>query len=324
MNTRRTALHRLGLGLAACAPSFNASSQTKLLILIVSASPGGALDTVARRLAEGLRETLGHAVIVDNKPGVGGQLALVALKQQAADGNTFALMPPSPFTIFPSTYAKLPYDTAQDFAPIAGVCSFDFAFAIAATHPARTLQEFAQWCKSHPREANLALFGLGSTPHFLGWSIANKLGIELEPVPYKGTAQMAQETAAGQVACTLASTANFVELHRGGRLRILVITGAARNPQVSDVPTLNELGLGELQCEEWYGFFGRQGVPGDALSRLGTALQTALKTDEFRRSLLTLGFAPNKMDGVQLARAIREDQARWAEVVRRTGFKAQI
>lgn len=298
-------------------------AQARLTTLYVSGAPGAALDTVARRLAEGLREPLAGTVIVENKPGVGGQLALVALKQAAADGHAFALMPPSPFTIFPSTFARLPYDANADFMPLGTACHFDFAVAVAAQHPARTLDEFAEWCRRHPSQSNFALFGLGSAMHFLGWTIARKYGIALEPVPYTGVAQIAQQMLGGQVASAIASTANFAELHRSGKMRILATSGAHRSAQLEGVPSFGELGLGAIQLEEWYGWFVRSATPPAEQQRLAAAVRAVQAQPEVRKAIEALGFTPGRFDGPQLAQAIKADQARWAEVVKQTGFKAQ-
>ncbi|HSW04370.1 tripartite tricarboxylate transporter substrate-binding protein [Aquabacterium sp.] len=299
-----------------------ARAQAKPLTLLVGYNPGGPVDIVARQLAEHLREPLSRQVLVDYKPGAGGQFALTALKQAPADGALIALSPPSPLTIFPSTFSKLAYDPFKDFVPIGTACSFDFAFTVGATHPARTLAEFVAWCKQNPKLASVGVAGLGTTPHFLGWTFARKAGIELEAVPYKGTPQMAQEVAAGQLACAISPQANFAELVKGGRLRLLGTTGAARSSVFPQVPTFTEQAYAELQSEEWFALFARSGTPQALLDGLSDALRKVVARDDVRKALLDMGFTPEVRGAARLTQDMRADFERWAEVVRRTGFKA--
>lgn len=311
----------LGAAALLATPAGRAQSPRPLTVL-VGYNPGGPVDIAARALVTPLSESLGRQVLVDYKPGAGGQFALMALKQAPADGQLLALSPPSPLTIFPSTFSKLSYDPFNDFAPIATACTFDFAFVVGAEHPARSLAEFAAWCKAHPKQASLGVAGLGTTPHFLGWTFARKAGIELEAVPYKGTPQMAQEVASGQLACAISPQANFAELIKGGRLRLLATTGARRSTVFPQVPTFTESGHAELQSEEWFGLFARAGTPRPVLDSLAEAVRQAGQRETYRKTLSDLGFAPEVLDAQRLARSIRADHERWADVVRKTGFKA--
>jgi tripartite-type tricarboxylate transporter receptor subunit TctC len=313
----------LQAGAAALLPmSVSHADTARPLTLLVGYNPGGPVDIVARQLAEPLRELLGCQVLVDYRPGAGGQFALSALKTAAADGKLIALSPPSPLTIFPSTFSKLGYEPFKDFTPIATACSFDFAFAVGANHPARTLAEFVAWCKKNPKDASLGIAGFGTTPHFLGWTFAQQAGIALEAIPYKGTPQMAQELAAGQIACAISPQANFAELVKGGRLRLLGTTGPARSPVFPQVPTFSEAGYAALQSEEWFGLFARAGTPQPLLDALAEATRKAVARESTRRALAELGFNPEVRNAARLAQDIKSDFARWAEVVKRTGFKA--
>lgn len=320
---RRDFIGALSVSALAATGLQQAQAQPKPLTLLVGYNPGGPVDIVARQLAEHLREPLGRQVIVDYKPGAGGQFALTALKQAPADGSLIALSPPSPLTIFPSTFSKLAYDPFKDFAPIATACTFDFAFTVGANHPARNLAEFIAWCKVNPKQASLGVAGLGTTPHFLGWTLARKAGIELEAIPYKGTPQMAQEVAAGQLACAISPQANFAELVKGGRLRLLGTTGAARSTVFPQVPTFTEQGYAEVQSEEWFALFARAGTPQPLLDALADATRKVVAREDVRKALGDMGFNPEARNATRLAQDIRADFDRWAEVVKRTGFKAE-
>ena len=235
-----------------------ARADSKPLTLLVGYNPGGPVDIVARQLAEHLREPLGRQVMVDYKPGAGGQFALTALKQAPADGALLALSPPSPLTIFPSTFAKLAYDPFKDFAPIATACTFDFAFTVAA----------------------------------------------------------------GQLASALSPQANFAELVKGGRLRLLGTTGAARSLVFPQVPTFTEAGFPAMQSEEWFALFARAGTPQPLLDALADAMRQVVAREDVRKALGEMGFNPEARNAARLVQDIRADFERWAEVVRRTGFKA--
>lgn len=320
MSLNRREILRAGLAADSLASGWVRADQRPLTIL-VGYNPGGPLDIVARQIAEPMRELLGRPVLVDYKPGAGGQLALTALKQAPADGALLALSPPSPLTIFPSTYGKLPYEPFKDFAPIATTCTFDFALVVGAGYPAKTLAEFVARCRTHPKEASVGVAGLGTTPHFLAWTLARKAGIELEAIPYKNTPQMAQEVAAGQLACGISPQANFAELVKAGRLRLLGTTGPERSPVFPQVPSLTESGFPELQSVEWFALFARSGTPQPLLEALADATRKAVARDGVRKALLGMGFQPEIRDAAQLSRDA--DFERWAEVVRRTGFKAE-
>lgn len=320
---RRTALRAAAALAVGPVLGLPVRAQSKPLTVLVGFNPGGPVDIVARQLATPLAELLGRPVLVDYKPGAGGQFPLTALKQAPADGALIALSPPSPLTIFPSTFNRLAYDPFKDFAPIATACTFDFAFVVSASHPAKTLAEFLAWCKVHPQQASVGVAGLGTTPHFLGWTLAQKVGIALEPVPYKATPQMAQEVVGGQLACAISPQANFAELIKGGRLRLLATTGSARSPIFPDAPTFAEAGMPELRSEEWFGYFARSGTPQPVLDALGQAIGRAVGRETVRKGLSDMGFLPEARNAERLSADIRADHGRWAEVVHRTGFKAE-
>ena len=155
------------------------------------------------------------------------------------------------------------------------------------------------------------------------WTFAKKAGIELEAIPYKGTPQMAQEVAAGQLACAISPQANFAELIKGGKLRLLATTGTARSPVFPQSPTFSESGYAELQSEEWFALFARAGTPQPLLDELAAALKKIGARDSYRKALTDMGFAPEVHDTARLTRDIQADFSRWAEVVRKTGFKAE-
>lgn len=299
-----------------------AAAQDKPVTVVVGYSAGSAPDIAARYVTAHLSAALGgRHVIVDNRPGAGGQLAFVALKQARPDGNALAFVPSNLLTIFPSTYAKLPYD-AKDVVPIVTACTFDFALAVAHDHPAKTLGEFIAWCKAHPKQASVGNPGLGTPQHFFTWTFGRAAGVAFEPVPYRSTPQMAQEIAGGQLTSAIAATPVFVELARAGRIRMLATTGQVRNALFPQVPTFAEAGFPTLRSVEWFGFFGRAGTPQEVLDRFASAVRQIVTRDDVRGQLEAMGFTAAAHDAAWLNDTILRDFERWADVVRQTGFKA--
>lgn len=299
-----------------------ARAQDRPVTVVVGFSAGSAPDIAARHITSQLPTVLGRKVIVDNRPGAGGQLAFVALKQAPADGSVLAFVPSNLLTIFPSIYGKLPYGP-EDVVPIATGCTVDFALVVANDHPSKTLAEFVAWCRARPGRASIGNPGLGTPQHFFGWTFGRAAGVEFEAVPYRSTPQMAQEVAGGQLPAAMAAPALFVELVRAGRLRLLATTGDTRSSLFPQVPTFAEAGFPALRSTEWFGFFGRSGTPPHVLERFAGAVRRAVALDAVRSPLQAMGFTAVAHDAAWLNHTIRSDSARWAEVVRRTGFKAE-
>ena len=207
---------------------------------------------------------------VDYKPGAGGQFALTALKQAPADGQLLALSPPSPLTIFPSTFSKLSYEPFKDFAPVATACTFDFAFVVGANHPARTLAEFAAWCKANPRQASYGVPAAGSALHFAGMMLARASGVELQHVAYRGGAPLLQDVMGGQIPVSINVIGEVAPHIKAGKLRSLGVTSAQRSMFLPDVPTLAEQGFKDIVVQEWLGWFVPARTPADTVRRLNT------------------------------------------------------
>lgn len=298
-------------------------AQDKPVTIVVGFAAGSAPDIAARFVAAHLPAALGgRNVVVDNRPGAGGQLAFVVLKQAPADGTVVSFVPSNLLTIFPSIYAKLPYE-AKDVTPIATACTFDFALAVGNDHPAKTLGEFIAWAKAHPKQASIGNPGLGTPQHFFGWTFGRTVGVEFEAVPYRSTPQMAQEVAGGQVAAAIAAQPVFIELVRAGKLRMLATTGDTRSTVFPTVPTFVESGYPSLRSVEWFGFFGRAGTAQPVLVGFAAAVRQVVQRSDVRAQLQGMGFAAVAHDAQWLNNSIRTDFDRWAEVVRRTGFKAE-
>jgi tripartite-type tricarboxylate transporter receptor subunit TctC len=316
---RRTAL--TGLLAAGACPALLA--QPAPLTVLVGYNAGAVPDSAARLVGRHLGAQQNRNVIVDNRPGAGGQLALTALKNGPATGTMAALTPASPLTLFASTYKKLPYAPMEDFAPVCTVCSTDFAFAVPANHPARTLAEFIQWAKGKPAGGGIGNPGMGTAPHFLAWNLRKAAGFDLPDVPYRNPPQIALEVAAGDLAAGIASSSLFSEFVKAGKLRVLATSGVQRSTLYPQVPTFAQAGYESIRAQEWYVLVMKQGVPSSALAALHDAVSAITDIGSYRDSMLALGMQP-QVHGPDWARDhLVKDTARWQDIVAKSGFVAE-
>lgn len=322
---RRTALRALTA--AAALPVMPAALAQDAgkgnLNLLVGFSAGSVPDAAARVIGKPLSEAVRRTLVVDNKAGAGGQLALAALKQAPADGSTIAITPLAALTLYPLTYAKLPYDPARDFVPVCSVCVIDFAFAVAASHPAQTLQDFVAWCKANPGKGSIGNPGNGSSPHFVAWTFGAAAGLDVAHVPYRAPPQIAQEIVGGTLSGGMASIPLFGELIKSGRLRVLATTGTRRNAFHPQVPTFTELGYPGVVGQEWFSLFAPAGTPRSAVADLAASVKKLVTREDVLATLSPLGLSLEVHDGTWLTERMREEATQWRDVVARTGFKAQ-
>ncbi|TSD56902.1 hypothetical protein FFI97_022250 [Variovorax sp. KBS0712] len=319
---RRTALQALAAaGLASMGAA--RASEAQPLNLLVGFAAGSVPDLVARVISRPLTQALGRTTIVENKGGAGGQLALAALKQHSAVAQQLAITPVAALSLYPLTYARLPYDPERDFVPVCSICVIDFALVVAADHPAQTLQEFVAWCKRNPGKASIGNPGSGSSPHFVATLFGTVAGIQVEHVPYRAPPQIAQEVIGGTLSAGMASVPLFSELIKSGRLRVLATSGAQRNPFYPHIPTFSEVGYPGVVGQEWFALYAPAGASPDLVAALGRAVLQAVGRDDVKAVLTPLGLSLDVRDAVWLAERRREESAQWRAVVQRTGFKAQ-
>jgi tripartite-type tricarboxylate transporter receptor subunit TctC len=217
-------------------------AQDRTLKILVGFPPGGSVDVIARLLADKLRVSLGQNVIVDNKPGAGGRVALNEIKKAAPDGLTVVLSPSGALVIQPWLFANLGYDPVKDFTPFRACTTFDFAVTAGPGAPAGDLKAVLAWMKANPTKANYATSGAGTVPHFAGLLLSQAAGVPMTHVAYRGGAPAAQDLIGGQVPLMVDTASETLEHHKAGKVRIVAVTGDARSKALPDVPTLKELG----------------------------------------------------------------------------------
>ena len=308
---------------AAAAYPFAARAQQGGTRIIVGFPPGGVVDVTARALAEGLRGRVEEPIVIDNRTGAGGRIAVEAVKTASPNGLTLLYSPPSMFTVFPHIDPALRYDTFADFIPVSTLCSYPFALAVAPGLPIRSLAEFLAWARANPKDASYGSPGTGTVQSFIGAMLSRKAGVPMTHVPYKGGAQSITDVMAGTLASSLSVAQLFTAHHKAGKLRVLAVSGAARLSSLPEVPTFAELGYPELTFEEWFGVFVPARTPVAVVERLAGAIRQAAGMPAVADALAKLDYRPQVEDPGNFAQMLRKEHARWAGIVRETGFKPQ-
>jgi tripartite-type tricarboxylate transporter receptor subunit TctC len=298
------------------------SLLNKPLKIVVGFPPGGSADTVARALAQQLAG-LAPAVIVDNKPGAGGRIALETLRNSEADGSTIVLTPASMMVVYPHIYKKLSYDPVQDFAPIARVAAAPFVLAVGPMVPPEvtTMDAFLKWGKLNASKASYGSSGAGSIPHFTGVALGKTADFDWMHIAYKGAAPAMNDLLAGQVAANISVMSNALPQLQAGKLRALAISSPQRSALLPNVPTFAELGYKDAQAVEWFGLFAPAKTPPDIVFRLNQAVLAAMKTKGFQDAIQKGSFelAPAETSS-SFGVALRADLSHWGQVVKASGF----
>jgi tripartite-type tricarboxylate transporter receptor subunit TctC len=276
----------------------------------------------AELISDSIGKAMGRPVVIERRPGATGRIAAEALKNAPPDGTTLYLAPIVVPVLAPLVFRNLSYDPVKDFAPVAQVLMFRYALAVGPNHPAKTGQEFIAWAKAHANEASYGTAGAGSAPHFLGVMINQTTGTQLLHVPYKGGAPMLADLMGDQIACGIESLTNLIDLHRAGRVRILAVSGAERSPLAPSIPTFREQGLTATDAVGWVAVFAPARTPKATIDRLSAAIGEALRTPGIRDKYLSLGVEPTGTTPEELASIMAADTARWAPVIKASGFSA--
>ena len=315
------------LGLAAAssltAPWVHAQNHT--LRILVGFPPGGGTDAIARMLGDKLKDELGTPVIVDNKPGAGGQLAAQALKAAAPDGHTLFLTHDHTVSILPLVTKNPGFDPAQDFVAVAGFASFVNCFAVSGGTPVKSFTDYLKWVQDGGDKAGKGKSAVGvpapaSTPEFLVKLIGEKFKLDLVAAPYRGSAPMMADMLGNQIAAGVASIPDFIENHRAGKLHIVGVLGSKRQAAVPDVPTFSELGLSGFEDMPYYGLFAPKGTPQTSIDNVGAALTKVLAQKSIHDNLTAMGLTVGFMSQSQLAAREKAYTQVWTRIVKEKGF----
>jgi tripartite-type tricarboxylate transporter receptor subunit TctC len=323
MHTRRRLLNAAALGLAAGSLPFRVRAQgIETARLIVGFPPGGTTDVMARKVAEKLRGPYARSVIVDNRPGAGGQLGVIALKDSPADGTVMLLTPSSMLSIYPNTYRKLQY-TIDDVAPVSLAMYTQHVVSVGPLVPesVKTLKDFLAWAKANPDQAAYGSPGAGSMPHLVGVLVGKASGTELRHAPYRGSAPGIQDLLGGQIASFFGPTGDVITHAKAGKVRVLGTSGAEPNVFLPGVPTLKEQGIG-VAVREWYAFFMPAKAAGAVAQRASNALRSVQAEAEVVEFGRQFGLEAQHSTPARLAGLLKADVSEWGRLVSQTGFTA--
>ena len=287
------------------------------LKIVVGFPPGGSADLLARLMAEGLKNDF-SSVIVENKPGAGGRLALSQVKRAPADGQTVVLLPSGPMVLFPHVYRKLDYDPVADFTPISLLANFQFSVVAGPAAGTKSVSEMLAKARTAPGTATYGTPGAGTLPHFMGVMFGQKAGAELTHVPFQGGGPANTALLGGHIHYKFDVVTETAELHRAGKVRILAVTGAQRDPQVPEVPTLKEQGV-DMVATAWFAMYGPAGLKPEVRDALSAAVARAVRQPALRARLIEQGYDPVGSTPAELAAAQAADLKRWEGPIKATG-----
>jgi len=321
---RRALLVRCALALTLAVASAGVFAESARTVRILVGFPaGGGTDAIARLLSDKLKDALGANVIVENRPGAGGQLAAQTLKAAAPDGTTFFISHDHTVSILPLVVKNPGFDPARDFVPVAGFATFVNAFAMSGGTPARSFSQYVDWVRGQGGKSAVGVPAPASVPEFLVKVIGEKYQLDLVAVPYRGSAPMIGDMLGNQIPAGIGSVPEFIENHRAGKLSVLAVLGGARQPAMPDVPTFAELGLAGFEDVPFYAFFAPAGTPQPVIDAFGAALAKVIALPEIRDRLTGLGLTVSFMPQQQLAARERAYAQTWAKIIRTSGFQPQ-
>jgi tripartite-type tricarboxylate transporter receptor subunit TctC len=327
MFSRRTGLSvfaRYALVLTvSCCMGLAMAQTAKPIKILVGFPSGGGTDAAARILAEKLKDELGVSVVVENKPGAGGQIAAQALKAATPDGSTLFLSHDHTITILPMVIKNPGYAPAQDFVAVAGFATFVNAFAVSGGTPAKSVAEYVSWVKSTGGKGAVGIPAPASTPEFLVKVIGEKFKLDLVAAPYRGSAPMMADMLGNQIGAGVASVPDFIENHKAGKVRVVAVLGPTRQAALPDVPTMTELGVPGLEDLPYYGIFAPAGTPKPFVDTFSAALAKVLMQPDVRQQLSQMGLTVGHMTSAQLAQREKAYAQAWTRIIKNSGFQPQ-
>ena len=317
-------LARMLLAAIALAAPMMAGAQaypSRPVKLVVPFPPGGSLDITGRLIAQRLTEMWGQAVVVENKPGAGGNIGADFVAKSTPDGYTILLGALSTHAVNPNLYAKMPYDAVRDFAPITLIATTPNVLVVNAATPVGNVREFIAWTKANPGKLAFGSGSNGSAGHLAGELYKVDTGTDAVHVPFKGGAPATQALLAGDTQFMFDNLANAMAQVKAGKLKALAVTTAERSKLVPELPTMAEAGLPGFDISTWYGLFAPAGTPTAIVARWNTDVTKILTTPDVRAKLMADGAEPAPDTPEQFAQMIARELAKYARIVKASGAK---
>ena len=322
---RRLALATLAALLAAAGGG--ASGQpagdwpAKPVRLIVTFPPGGSTDATVRIIAPRLGERLGQQVVVDNRPGAGGNIGLQALAQSPADGYTLAVGAAGGLAVNAALYPKMPFDAQKDFAPITLLAHIPFVLVVPPASPLKSVADLLAQARAEPGKVAVGHGGNGTAMHLSVQLLKLQAGVDLSEIAYKGSGPVALDVIGGQVPAGVLDLPSVLQQIRGGKVRALAVTGASRLPQLPDVPTLAEAGVRGYESTGWFGLVAPAGTPPAVVAKLTRELRAVLAEPDVIAGARAAGVELSATTPAEFGRFIGTETVKWADVVKRSGTK---
>jgi tripartite-type tricarboxylate transporter receptor subunit TctC len=292
------------------------------ITIVVAFSAGGSTDIVARLLAEEMRKSWGQPVVVDNRPGAGGNIGSALVAKAKPDGYTLLMGSVGPLAINASLYRDMPYDNLKDFTPVSLVVHVPNMLVVNPTAmPVQSFAEFVALVKANPGKYFFASTGTGTSSHLSGELLKTMAGVEATHVPYKGAVALNDLLSGEQVHFMFATIPSVIEFVRAGRLRALAVTSKTRSAAVPDIPTVAESGFPDFEASSWFGLLGPAELPRDTVAKLQSEVARVLKMPDIRTRLVQLGADPVGSTPDEFAGYLRAETVKWAKVVKASGAK---
>ncbi len=317
---------RVCMSLLCCAFTSLCAAQTyptkSVRMVVPFAAGAGSNDIMARLIAQKLTDSFGQQFVVDNRPGASGIIGTDIVAKAQPDGYTVLMMSLT-FTVLPSLFSKLPYDTLKDLTPVTMVASAPLMLVVNPSVPVKSVAEFIAYAKANPGKLNFGSGGAGATPHLAGEMLKSMAGLQMTHIPYKGGAPALADLVGGQIQFMCENIPGTLPFVKAGKLRALAVTDLKRSPLLPDLPTLDESGLKGFQIVGWNGLFVPAGTPPAVVNKLHAGVAAALALPDVKERLAILG-----ADGVgntpqHFAAFIKADIAKWAKVVKDAGIKVE-
>ena len=321
------AVHRLlpqaALWLAALSVQAPAAAQsvwpTKPVKIIVTFTPGGAPDTLARLLADKWGQTLGQTVTVDNKPGAGGNIGADFVAKSVGDGHTLLIGTVGTHAINPALYVNMPYNAVKDFTPISFLASTPNLLVVNNQVPAKNVKELIELARKTP--LTFGSSGSGTSIHLSGELFNTLAGVKMQHIPYKGRAQAVPDLLGGRITMIFDNMPSALPLVKGGEVRALGVTSASRSAAAPNIPTIAESGLPGFEATSWFALLAPAGVPRDVQLRINAETARVLALPDVREKLATMGLDAAPGTPEALASLIQTESVKWAKVVKESGAK---
>lgn len=304
-----------------CAAQAAVPYPAKPIRLVVPYSPGGNTDVFARLIAQRLTVAWGQQVVVDNRAGGNTLIGTELVARSIADGYTIMLTTLT-FTVSPSLYKKLPYDTVRDFTPITLAVVLPNVLVVHPSVPAKSLKEMIQYAKVNPGKLNYASTGNGTSPHLSMELLKTMAGISLVNIPYKGGAPALADLMGGQISAQFIGLSVAIPFIKSGKLRALAVTSSKPSSVAPDIPTVGETVPG-YELDAWFGVLGPGGMPEPLVQRLQQAIAKILHSPDFKEHLVSLGAEPVGSSPLKFATYIKSEISKYAQIVKTTGIQAE-